>query len=153
MKSLHFTVLILLTATCAFSQRPDSAKTTKPIVLLNGIPVTDSVSLNKFDRIDFIQGKKAIDLLGVKAASGIYIISGDGKIPVYGEVVDRKGKKIKNAEVINSHGTVLTLTNDCGSFFLPSLGIDEEVVIRKKRFVEKRFVIQQTHHVITLNKN
>lgn len=153
MKSLHFTVLILFTATCAFSQRPDSAKTTKPIVLLNGIPVTDSVSLNKFDRIDFIQGKKAIDLLGVKAASGIYIISSDGKIPVYGEVVDRKGKKIKNAEVINSHGTVLTLTNDCGSFFLPSLGIGEEVVIRKKRFVEKRFVIQQTHHVITLNKN
>jgi hypothetical protein len=153
MKSLHFTVLILFTATCAFSQRPDSAKTTKPIVLLNGIPVTDSISLNKFDRIDFIQGKRAIDLLGPKAASGIYIIRGDGKIPVYGEVVDRKRKKIKNAEVINSHGTVLTLTNHCGSFFLPSLSIGEEVVIRKKRFVEKRFVIQQTHHVITLNKN
>ena len=136
-----------------FSQKPDSSNNNKPIILLNGNPVKDSVALPKFDRIDFIRGTKATDLLGPKAANGIYIISTDGKIPVYGEVLDGKGKKIKNAEVINSRGLVLILTNPCGNFFLPSFGIGEEVVIRKKGFAEKRIVVQQTHQVITLNKN
>lgn len=136
-----------------FSQKLDSLKENKPIVLINGNPLKDSVTLQRFDRIDFIGGKKATDLLGPKAANGIYIISADGKIPVYGEVLDGKGKKIKNAEVINSRGTVLILTNPCGNFFLPSFGIGEEVVIRKKGFAEKRIVVQQTHQVITLNKN
>lgn len=145
--------VLLCFSLSVFSQKSDSLKENKPIVLINGNPLKDSVALQKFDRIDFIGGKKATDLLGPKAANGIYIISVDGKIPVYGEVLDGKGKKIKNAEVINSRGTVLILTNPCGNFFLPSFGIGEEVVIRKKGFAEKRIVVQQTHQVITLNKN
>lgn len=155
--SMHKFILCSFVLLCfslsVFSQKSDSLKENKPIVLINGNPLKDSVALQKFDRIDFIGGKKATDLLGPKAANGIYIISVDGKIPVYGEVLDGKGKKIKNAEVINSRGTVLILTNPCGNFFLPSFGIGEEVVIRKKGFAEKRIVVQQTHQVITLNKN
>lgn len=124
----------------------------KPIVMLNGQIVKDSVTLNKFDRIDYLQGKKGIELFGARGAKGVIIIQADGKIPLYGEVFANKGKKIKQAEVISSDGRVLTATNQCGTFFLPYIAIGEVVTIRKTGYESQSIVVQQSECRIQLKK-
>lgn len=144
--------LVVFCAVTGYGQKKDSTENNRPVIYLNGAPVTDSVAIRKFDRIDLIQGKKAIDLLGPQASKGIYIISADGKIPVYGEVVDTKKNKIKNAAIISSDGRVLITANKCGTFFLPAMQIGETITIRKKGYQEEIIRIQQTHQIIQLKK-
>jgi hypothetical protein len=148
----YMILLMVIICHSGFSQKLDSAKAKKPIVMLNGTPVTDTLTLNKFDRIDYIRGKKAVDLMGPKAANGIFVISADGTIPVYGEVVDKKGNKIKRAEVMSKEGTVLMITNSCGNFFIPSVRIGERLTIRKKGYQDESILIQQTQQIIQLNR-
>ncbi|MFM7855236.1 MAG: hypothetical protein ACKO96_25720 [Flammeovirgaceae bacterium] len=131
-----------------FSQ-PES----KPIIMLNGQIVKDSLTLNRFDRIDYIQGKKGVELLGPQGAKGVIIIQADGKIPLYGEVISENGKKVKGAQIMSKNGVVLTSANSCGTFFLPYIQIGETLIIRKKGYVEESILVQQSNLKIQLKKN
>ncbi|MFM7486304.1 MAG: carboxypeptidase-like regulatory domain-containing protein [Cytophagales bacterium] len=128
------------------------AQAPKPIVMLNGQIVKDTTAFNNFDRIDYLPGKKGVELFGPKGGNGVIIIQADGEIPVYGEVSSTTGKKIKGAEVVSKDGNVLTVTNHCGTFFLPYLAIGETVTVRKKGYDEQRLVIQQTEFKIELKR-
>ena len=128
------------------------AQAPKPIVMLNGQIVKDTTTLNKFERIDYIQGRKGVELFGPKGGHGVVIIQADGKIPVYGEVSSKKGKKIKGAEVISKDGNVLTTTNPCGTFFLPYIAIGETVTVRKTGYDEQQLVVLQSEFKIELKR-
>jgi hypothetical protein len=125
----------------------------KPIIMLNGQVVKDSLTLNRFDRIDYVQGKKAVELLGPQGAKGIIIIQADGKIPLYGEVISQNGKKMKGAQVMSKNGAVLAFVNSCGTFFLPYVQMGETLTIRRKGYAEETILVQQSHIKIQLKKN
>jgi hypothetical protein len=124
----------------------------KPIVMLNGQIVRDTTNLNNFERIDYLSGKKSVELFGPKGGKGVIIIQADGKIPLYGEVISTKRKKIKYAEVISKEGKVLTTTNHCGTFFLPYIAIGETVTIQKKGFESQSLMVQQSESRIELKR-
>jgi len=147
MKEIILYLAIACLCTSGFAQSAP-----KPIVMLNGQIVKDSVMLNKFDRIDYLQGKKSVELFGARGAKGVIIIQADGKIPLYGEVLSNKGKKIKQAEVISNDGKVLTATNHCGTFFLPCIAIGEVVTIQKSGYESLSIVVQQSELRIQLKK-
>jgi hypothetical protein len=140
---------LAITSLCAsgFAQSPP-----KPIVMLNGQIVKDTANLNNFERIDYLSGKKGVELFGPKGGKGVIIIQADGKIPLYGEVISMKGKKIKHAEVISKEGKVLTTTNRCGTFFLPYIAIGETLTVRKKGYEIHQLMVQQSESRIELKR-
>ena len=146
MRAAGLLILLCVVMLKSFSQDK------KPIVILNGKVVQDSLVLKKFDRIDYIYGKKAIELGGPLAAHGVLIISADGKIPVYGEVSSTSGKKIKNASVILLDGTTVSRTNQCGTFFLSAVPIGETLTIKQKGFVDEVVTVQQSLVSIKMKK-
>jgi len=91
-------------------------------------------------------------LVGPRGKGGVYLVSSDGWIPVYGIVTNPKGNKISGAEVISSDGKVLTRTNKCGIFFISAVTIYDVLVIRKRGFENVPLRVQQTENVISLTK-
>jgi hypothetical protein len=90
--------------------------------------------------------------MGPMGKGGVYLVSTDGKIPVYGIVQNEKGKNIADALVISSTGVVLTKTNKCGAFFLPSFQIYEKLIVRKKGFEDVSIAIDKTELGVKLIK-
>ncbi len=142
----------LLVSATVFSQaKSDSSKTkNKPVVFINGRPASDTLQLTEFERIDYVKGRQALELMGPRGKDGVYLISSDGKIPVYGEIWTASGNKIKGAEVISSNGTVLTKTNKCGTFFISSIKLYDKLIIRKKGFEDYPVEISQTKVVVKI---
>jgi hypothetical protein len=134
----------------SFAQAKKDSTKTKPVVFINGKPASDTLTLSDFERIDYIKGKQAIELMGPRGKDGIYLISSDGKIPVYGAVQTSSGKKVTGAEVISEVGAVLTKTNKCGTFFLPTFRLYEKVTIRKKGFEDYSIAIDKTELKVKL---
>jgi hypothetical protein len=124
----------------------------KAVIFINGKPVRDTLRLSKFERIDYIKGWQAIELAGVRGKGGVYLVSSDGKIPVYGVVSTSKGNKINKAEVISRDGKLLTKSNECGAFFISAFKLYDELVIRKKGYEDAIFHVQQTENIISLTK-
>ncbi len=145
----HIIVFLAITALWAdgFSQGKP-----KPIVMVNGQIVKDTTTLGNFDRIDYVQGRKGVELFGPKGAQGVIIIQADGKIPLYGEVTSSTGKRIKGAEIISADGKVLATTNDCGTFFLPCVAIGETVTVQKKGYIGQSWVTQQSEWKVKLKR-
>lgn len=129
----------------------DSTKT-KTLLFVNGVPSHDSVKHTHFDRIDFIKDKQAIELFGARAKEGVYLLSSDGKIPVYGVVTNSKGKIIAHAEVTNKMGVLIAKTNKCGSFFISSHRLYEHLFVHKKGYIDSDIEVTQTETKITLIK-
>ena len=147
---IYYSVLFVL----FFSQGHAQSKvdSTKTLLFVNGVPSYDSVKHTHFDRIDFIKGKQAIELFGARAKEGVYLLSSDGKIPVYGFVTTKKGKVVPHAEVTNEMGVLLTKTNKCGSFFIPSHRLYEHLIVHKKGYKDSSIEVTQTETKITLIK-
>jgi hypothetical protein len=135
-----------------FAQAKKDSTKTNPLVFINGKPASDTLKLSDFERIDYIKGKQAIELMGPRGKDGIYLISSDGKIPVYGVVQTNSGKKVVGAEVISEVGLVLTKTNKCGIFFLPTFRLYKKMTIRKKGFEDLLVSIDQTEVNVKLVK-
>ena len=127
-----------------------SSKNTE--IFINGKPVHDTLHLSNFEKTDYIKGRQAIELFGLKGKGGVYLVSSDGKIPVYGVVSLANGNKINNAEVISMDGKVLMKTNKCGVFFISSFKLYEELIIRKKGYKDTIFRVQQTENLVKLAK-
>jgi len=144
--------IFLFLAMTAFCTKGFAQTAPKPIVMLNGQIVKDTTNLNNFERIDYLSGKKGVELFGPKGGKGVIIIQAAGKIPLYGEVISTKGKKIKYAEVISKEGKVLTTTNHCGTFFLPYIAIGETVTVQKKGFESQSLTVQQSESRIELKR-
>jgi hypothetical protein len=124
----------------------------RAVIFINGKPVRDTLRLSEFERIDYIKGRQAIELVGPRGKGGVYLVSSDGKIPVYGIVTNPKGNKISGVEVISSDGKVLTRTNKCGTFFISAVKLYDVLIIRKKGFENVPLRVQQTENVISLTK-
>jgi hypothetical protein len=138
---------------CFSQENTDSSKTKRnSVVFINGKPVSDTLRLSGFERIDYIKGKQAIELMGPRGKDGVYLVSSDGKIPVYGEVMTVGGSKIRNAEVISGDGNVLTKTNKCGTFFIPFFNLYNKLIIKKNGFVDYSIEIGKTEVLIKLVK-
>jgi hypothetical protein len=133
-----------------FAQAKKDSTQANPVVFVNGKPASDTLKLSDFERIDYIKGKQAIELMGPRGKDGIYLISSDGKIPVYGVVQTSSGKKVTGGEVISESGAVLTKTNECGTFFLPTFRLYEKIIIRKKGFEDFLVAIDQTEVKVKL---
>jgi hypothetical protein len=146
--------LLALASTHGFSQaKADSSKAKRnPVIFINGKPASDTLRLSDFERIDHIKGKQAIELIGPRGKDGVYLISSDGKIPVYGEVRTSSGNKIKDAEVISGDGSVLTKTNRCGTFFISSFKLYDKLIVRKKGFSDYPLEISKTEVLVKLVK-
>ena len=125
---------------------------TKTLLFVNGVPSHDSVKHTYFDRIDFIKGKQAIELFGARAKEGVFLLSSDGKIPVYGFVTTTKGKVVPHAEVTNEMGVLLTKTNKCGSFFISSHRLYEHLIVHKNGYNDLSIEVTQTELKIKLSK-
>jgi hypothetical protein len=147
-------ILFSLANICGFSQvKADSSKTKRNhVVFVNGKPASDTLRLSGFERIDYIKGKQAIELMGPFGKDGVYLVSSDGKIPVYGEVITIAGNKIRNAVVISGEGKVLTKTNKCGTFFIPSFQLYDKLIVRKKGFEDRLIEIDKTEIKVKLIK-
>jgi hypothetical protein len=147
-------ILFSLANICGFSQvRTDSSKTKRnPVIFINGKPASDTLRLSDFERIDYIKGKQAIELIGPRGKNGVYLVSSDGKIPVYGEVMMIGGGKIRNAEVISGDGNLLTKTNKCGTFFIASFRLYDKLIVRKKGFADYPVEVSKTELLIKLVK-
>jgi hypothetical protein len=146
--------LLALVSTHGFSQaKADSSKEKKsPVVFINGKPASDTLRLSDFERMDYIKGKQAIELMGPRGKDGVYLISSDGRIPVYGEVSTESGNKIKDAEVVSGDGSVLTKTNRCGTFFISAFKLYDKLIVKKKGFADYLLEISKTEVSVKLVK-
>ncbi|MCA6380080.1 MAG: hypothetical protein IM574_05780 [Cytophagales bacterium] len=145
--------LLGISRACFAQSETDSVQLkSRAVIFINGKPVRDTLRLSEFERIDYIKGKQAIELVGPRGKGGVYLVSSDGKIPVYGIVTNPKGNKISGVEVISSEGKVVARTNKCGTFFISAVKLYDVLVIRKKRFENVPLRVQQTENVISLTK-
>jgi len=144
-------VFLLISSIVGAQTKKDSVKV-KPIVFINGKPVSDTVRLSDFERIDYIKGKQAMDLMGPRGKNGIYLVSSDGKIPVYGTVKNLKGANVNRAKILSAKGELLATTNKCGTFFISSFKLYERIIIQKKGFEEMLADVNQTEINIQLKK-
>lgn len=149
---IYYSVLFVLFFSQGHAQSQVDSTKTKALLFVNGVPSHDSVMHTHFDRIDFIKGKQAIELVGARAKEGVYLLSSDGKIPVYGFVTTTKGKAVPHAEVTNEMGVLLTKTNKCGSFFISSHRLYQHLIISKKGYKDSSIEVTQTETKITLVK-
>jgi hypothetical protein len=124
----------------------------RAVIFINGKPVRDTLRLSEFEKIDYIKGRQAIELVGPRGKGGVYFVSSDGKIPVYGIVTNPKGNKISGVEVISIEGKVVARTNKCGTFFISAVKLYDVLVIRKRGFENVPLRVQQTENVISLTK-
>lgn len=121
-----------------------------PVIFINGKPVLDTVRLSEFERIDYIKGRQAIELVGPRGQGGVYLVSGDGKIPFYGIVTSPNGNKIKGVKIISNEGKLLATTNECGTFFISTVKLYDVLRIQKKGFKELIMTAQQTDNKLSL---
>jgi hypothetical protein len=149
---IYYSVLFVLFFSQGHAQSKVDSTKTKALLFVNGMPSHDSVKHTHFDRIDFIKGKQAIELFGARAKEGVFLLSSDGKIPVYGFVTTTKGKIIPHAEVTNEMGVLLTKTNKCGSFFISSHRLYEHLVIHKNGYNDLSIEVTQTELKIKLTE-
>jgi len=122
----------------------------RAVIFINGKPVRDTLRLSEFERIDYIKGRQAIELVGPRGKGGVYLVSSDGKIPVYGIVTNPKRNKISGVEVISSDGKVLTRTTKCGTFFISAFKLYDILVIRKRGYEDVSLRVQQTENAVSL---
>lgn len=149
---IYCSIFFVLVSALAHGQTKVDSTKTKALLFVNGVPSHDSVKHTHFDRIDFIKGKQAIELFGARAKEGVYLLSSDGKIPVYGVVTNSKGKIVAHAEVTNKMGVLIAKTNKCGSFFIPSHRLYEHLVVHKNGYNDLSIEITQTELKIKLTK-
>ena len=148
----YLCIFFLLISSIAGAQTKKDSIKIKPVVFINGKPVSDTVRLSDFERIDYIKGKQAIDLMGPLGKNGVYLVSSDGKIPVYGTVKNLKGANVNRAKILSAKGELLATTNKCGTFFISSFKLYERIVIQKKGFEEMLADVNQTEITIQLKK-
>jgi hypothetical protein len=122
------------------------------VIFINGKPVSDTLRLTDFEKIDYIKGRQAIDLVGPRGKGGVFLVSSDGKIPVYGVVSTSKGSKIKGAKVMTEEGKVLMVTNKCGVFFISGFKLYDNLVIKKKGYEDGILRVKQTENLVGLTK-
>ncbi|MCX8491610.1 MAG: hypothetical protein ORN54_11135 [Cyclobacteriaceae bacterium] len=142
----------MTTAVYAQSETDTLRSKNSAVIFINGKPVRDTLRLSEFERIDYIKGRQAIELIGSRGKGGVYLVSSDGKTPVYGIVTNPKGNKISGVEVISSDGKLLTITNKCGTFFISAVKLYDVLVVRKKGYEDVSVRIQQTETVVRLTK-
>jgi hypothetical protein len=136
---------------CFAQSETDSVRLkNRAVIFINGKPVRDTLRLSEFERIDYIKGKQAIELVGPRGKGGVYLVSSDGKIPVYGIVTNPKGNKISGVEVISSEGRVVARTNKCGTFFISAFKLYDILVIRKRGYEDVSLRVEQTENALSL---
>ncbi|WP_225000277.1 hypothetical protein [Cesiribacter sp. SM1] len=129
-------------------------KANKPLVILNGKPVpADSLKQLPFKKIDVLRGRQAINLYGPAGKDGVLLVEAEAeKTDVWLEIVNKKGRPVKGAQLLDKDGNVLGTTNKCGLALLENFTRGNSVTVKSKRYQTLQLDISDRKQKIILSK-
>ncbi|AHM61201.1 TonB-dependent receptor family protein [Flammeovirgaceae bacterium 311] len=134
--------------------KPSGQNKAGPLVVLNGKPVpADSLEHIPFQKIDVLRGRQAINLYGPAAKDGVFMVeAAPEKAHFWLEIVNKKGKPVKGAQLLDEEGNVLAISNKCGMALLENFPVGSNVTIKSKRYQPLQLGISDRKQKIILSK-